>query len=212
MRSTSSPDHLSDHPIHGHPQSAWTDAPPDRHYEPCCHRNEDCAARVGQSGEKSATANQPVANASTESRENEMRTMVGRGGRQDSHRRRQSQHNRCCKSFHVKTPLSSHEHVEILLPEHNCLNKMILGGQSRTRDTGRICIIFITCGTEHRVRLRLGRCLPIGQQLWLQHLETFKQFPPHEELLGHSARGLARYGKAPRQGTAPGNAPISGLD
>ena len=29
-----------------------------------------------------------------------------------------------------------------------------------------------------------------------------------EELLGHSPRGLARYGKAPRQGTAPGNASI----
>jgi len=79
MRSTSSPpapDQLSDHPIHGHPQSAWTDALPDRHYEPCCHRNDDCAARVGQGGEKSATANQPVANASTESRENEMRTIA----------------------------------------------------------------------------------------------------------------------------------------
>ena len=69
----------------------------------------------------------PLQTPAPSSRENEMRTMVGRGGRQDSHRRRQSQHNRCCKSFHVRTPLSSHEHVEIPLPEHNCLNK-ILGG------------------------------------------------------------------------------------
>ena len=50
---------------------------------------KDEAARVGRGGEKSAGADQSIANASTESRENEMRTMmVSFGGRQRGHRQR----------------------------------------------------------------------------------------------------------------------------
>src|SRR4029077_12772509 len=59
---------LSDHLIHGHPQTARTDGSANRPYEPCCRRNEDEAARVGRGGEKSAGADQSIANASTESR------------------------------------------------------------------------------------------------------------------------------------------------
>jgi hypothetical protein len=68
---------LSDHLIHGHPQPAGTDALPNRPYEPCCRRNHDEAARIGKGGKKSAGADQSIANASTESRENEMGTMMG---------------------------------------------------------------------------------------------------------------------------------------
>jgi putative tryptophan/tyrosine transport system substrate-binding protein len=59
-----------------------------RPYEPCCRRNEDEAARVGRGGEKSAGADQSIANASTKSRENKMRTMmVSFGGQQRCQRK-----------------------------------------------------------------------------------------------------------------------------
>jgi hypothetical protein len=77
---------LSDHFIHGHTQTARTDGSANRPYEPCCRRNEDEAARIGRSGEKSAGAGQPIANTGTHSRENEMRTMMVRFGGQ-----------RCCR-------------------------------------------------------------------------------------------------------------------
>ena len=62
----------SHHFVHGDPQPTGTDPLPNRPYEPCCRRNEDEAACVGKGGEKSASADQSIANASTESRENEM--------------------------------------------------------------------------------------------------------------------------------------------
>jgi len=86
---------LSDHPIHGYPQPAGTHDVPNRPYEPCCRRNHDEAARGGKGGEKSAGADQPIANASTDSRENKMRTMMGSyGGRQRCHRQRRRQRQR----------------------------------------------------------------------------------------------------------------------
>jgi hypothetical protein len=103
------PDRLPDHSIHAHAQPAGTGALPNKPYVPCCHRNDDCAARVGRGGEKSAAADQPIANTGTEPRENVMGTMMGCcGGRQSCHRRYQSQRNRRCKSFHIKSPLSLH--------------------------------------------------------------------------------------------------------
>ena len=66
----------SHHFVHGHSQPTGTDPLPNRPYETCCRRNEDEAACVGKGGEKSASADQSIANASTESRENEMRTMM----------------------------------------------------------------------------------------------------------------------------------------
>jgi hypothetical protein len=103
------PARLSDHSIHAHPQPAGTDALPNQPYVPCCHRNDDCTARVGRGGEKSAAADQPIASTGTEPRENVMGTMMGcQGGRQGCHRRHQSQRNRHGKSFHGKSPLSLH--------------------------------------------------------------------------------------------------------
>ena len=63
----------------------------------------------------------------------------------------------------------------------------------------RCCgIAFVAAGSVRVERTKPGaRARVLG---WLPFLS--------EELLGHSRRGLARYGKAPRQGTAPGNASI----
>jgi hypothetical protein len=103
------PARLSDHSIHAHPQPAGTHALANQPYVPCCHRNDDCTARVGRSGEKSAAADQSIANTGTEPRENVMRTMIASfGGRQGCHRRHQSQRNRHGTSFHGKSPLSLH--------------------------------------------------------------------------------------------------------
>ena len=81
---------LSHHFVHGHPQPTGTDALTNRPYKPCCRRNEDEATRVGKGGKKSAGADQSVANASAESRENKMRTMMTGSyrGRQHCHRQR----------------------------------------------------------------------------------------------------------------------------
>src|SRR6516164_7680427 len=66
----------SHHFVHGHPQPTGTDPLPNRPYESCCRGNEDETACVGEGGEKSAGADQSIANASTESRENEMGTIM----------------------------------------------------------------------------------------------------------------------------------------
>src|SRR6516164_10673770 len=72
----------SHHFVHGHPQPTGADALTNQPYEPCCRRNEAKTTRVRKGGEKSAAADHSVANASTESRENKMRTITGsyRGG------------------------------------------------------------------------------------------------------------------------------------
>jgi len=80
----------SHHFVHGHSQPTETDALTNRPYKPCCRRNEDEATSVGKGGKKSAGADQSVANASAESRENKMRTMMTGSyrGRQRCHRQR----------------------------------------------------------------------------------------------------------------------------
>ena len=62
----------SHHFVHGHSQPTGTDPLPNRPYETCCRRNEDEAACVGKGGEKSASADQSIANASTEDDDGEL--------------------------------------------------------------------------------------------------------------------------------------------
>jgi hypothetical protein len=94
------------------------------------------------------------------------------------------------------------------VPQGDQLNANVAGFRVRCARNG--LVLVPSDGDEDIfVAVRVERTKPgagLACWAWLRGSEA-KLFLS-EELLGHSPRGLARYGKAPRQGTAPGNASI----